>query len=184
MPALVVGYGRFGQTVAQMLMASDLSVTMVDTDVEMIDVAQGYGAKVYFGDGTRLDILRQAGAEEAALIMFCMDGDQMSAVALEAVQQAFPNAAIFLRAYDRRAVVRLKGSPARGVVREVMESAIKMALALNESGVSEEAIKRAEDMYRARDKERLKIDRGGRLARRARPHHHLATEPCAPIACR
>lgn len=181
--ALVVGYGRFGQTVAQMLMASDLSVTMVDTDVEMIDVAQGYGAKVYFGDGTRLDILRQAGAEEAALIMFCMDGDQMSAGALEAVQQAFPNAAIFLRAYDRRAVVRLRGSPARGVVREVMESAIKMArLALNESGVSEEAIKRAEDMYRARDKERLKIQIEAGDLRAARDRIITSPQSHAPLS--
>lgn len=180
--ALVVGYGRFCQTVAQMLMASDLSVTMVDTDVEMIDVAQGYGAKVYFGDGTRLDILRQAGAEEAALIMFCMDGDQMDGGALEAVQQAFPNAAIFLRAYDRRAVVRLKGSPARGVVREVMESAIKMArLALNESGVSEEAIKRAEDMYRARDKERLKIQIEAGDLRAARDRIITSPQGHAPL---
>lgn len=181
--ALVVGYGRFGQTVAQMLMASDLSVTMVDTDVEMIDVAQGFGAKVYFGDGTRLDILRQAGAEEAALIMFCMDGDQMSAGALEAVQQAFPNAAIFLRAFDRRAVVRLKGSPARGVVREVMESAIKMArLALHESGVSEEAIKRAEDMYRARDKERLKIQIEAGDLRAARDRIITSPQSHAPLS--
>jgi CPA2 family monovalent cation:H+ antiporter-2/glutathione-regulated potassium-efflux system protein KefB len=88
--ALIVGYGRFGQTVAQMLNASGLSVTLIDTDVEMIDVAGGFGAKVYFGDGTRLDLLRQAGADEAALILFCMDGDQMDAAALDAVHQAFP----------------------------------------------------------------------------------------------
>jgi CPA2 family monovalent cation:H+ antiporter-2/glutathione-regulated potassium-efflux system protein KefB len=56
--AIVVGYGRFGQTVAQMLNASDISVTMIDTDIEMIDIAGGFGAKVYFGDGTRLDLLR------------------------------------------------------------------------------------------------------------------------------
>lgn len=176
--ALTVGYGRFGQTVAQMLNASGLSVTLVDTDVEMIDVASNFGAKVYFGDGTRLDLLRQAGADEAALILFCMDGDQMDAHALEAVHQAFPQAAIFVRAFDRRAVVALRGSPARWVIREVMESAVKMArLALAETGVSEEIITRAEDMYRARDKERLKIQIEGGDLRAARDR--IITEPQA-----
>jgi len=70
---------------------------------------------------------------------------------------AVPQAAIYVRAYDRRAVVRLKGAPVRFVVREVIESAVKMArIALDHAGTSNEAIDRAEDMYRARDKERLK----------------------------
>jgi len=156
--ALVVGYGRFGQTVAQILMASDISVTLVDTDIEMIDIAGSFGAKVYFGDGTRLDLLRQAGAEEAALILFCMDGDQMSAEAVDAVHQAFPQASIFVRAYDRRTVVKLKKSAATRIVREVMESAVVMArMALEESGVSLEAAERAENFYRANDRERLKL---------------------------
>ena len=75
--AIVVGYGRFGQTVAQMLMAQGIAVTLIDTDIEMIDVAGSFGAKVYYGDGTRIDLLRQAGAAEAELILFCIDGDQI-----------------------------------------------------------------------------------------------------------
>lgn len=154
--AIVVGYGRFGQTVAQMLIASDVPVTLIDRDTEMIDVAGSFGAKVYFGDGTRIELLRQAGAEEAELILFCIDGDQLSAEFVESIHEAFPNAAIYIRAYDRRAVIKLQATPANYVVREVMESAIKMArLALEAAEVSEEAIDRAEDMYRARDRERL-----------------------------
>ena len=155
--ALIIGYGRFGQTVAQMLIASDIPVTLIDTDTEMIDVAGEFGAKVYFGDGTRLDLLRQAGAADAELILFCIDGDQVTPDLMEAVHEAFPNAAIFVRAFDRRAVIRLKGTPASYVVREVMESAVKMArLALENVDVSPEEIDRAEDMYRASDRERLK----------------------------
>lgn len=155
--ALVVGYGRFGQTVAQMLIASNIPVTLIDTDIEMIDVASGFGAKVYFGDGTRLDLLRQAGADEAELILFCIDGDQMSAELVEAVHEAFPKSAIYVRGYDRRSMIRLSGAPVAAVVREVLESAMKMArLALQELEVSPEDIDRAEDMYRARDKERLR----------------------------
>lgn len=169
--AIIVGYGRFGQTVAQMLIASDVEVTLIDTDIEMIDVAGDFGATVYFGDGTRLEVLRQAGAAEAELIMFCMDGDQIDANLVEGVRKAFPNAGIYVRAYDRRALVRLKPTPAKRVVREVLESAIKMArLALEDTGVSLEQINRAEDMYRARDRERLtlQIEAGDMRAARDR----------------
>jgi CPA2 family monovalent cation:H+ antiporter-2/glutathione-regulated potassium-efflux system protein KefB len=155
--ALIVGYGRFGQTVGQMLIAQGVPVTLIDTDIEMIDVAGSFGAKVYYGDGTRLDMLRQAGGADAELILFCTDGDQITPEMVEAVHEAFPRAAIFVRAYDRRSLIKLKGAPVRGVVREVLESAIKMArMALSSLGVDDEEIARTEDMYRARDKERLK----------------------------
>ena len=155
--ALIVGYGRFGQTVAQMLIAQGIPVTLIDTDTEMIDVAGEFGAKVYFGDGTRLDLLRQAGAAEAELICFCLDGDQVTAELLEGVHEAFPDAALYVRAYDRRALIKLKDSPARYVVREVLESAVKMArLALDSLGVDEVAVNKAEARFRGRDRERLR----------------------------
>ena len=154
--ALVVGYGRFGQTVAQTLMAGGIPVTLVDSDVEMIDVAEQFGAKVYFGDGTRIDLLRQAGAAEAELILFCIDGEQIEAEFLHAVHRAFPRAAIYVRGFDRRSVMKLSDSPAEYVVREVLESALRMArMALGKFGLSEDAIERAETLYRATDRERL-----------------------------
>ena len=154
--ALVVGYGRFGQTVAQMLLAQGIRVTLIDSDTEMIDVAGTFGAKVYFGDGTRLDLLRQAGAADAELILFCTDGDQLDAELVEAVHAAFPKASIFARAYDRRSVVKLKDAPLTGIVREVLESAVRMArLAMESSGVDSEEIDRTERLFRSRDCERL-----------------------------
>ena len=156
--ALIVGYGRFGQTVGQMMLTQGIQVTLIDTDVEMIDIAGEFGAKVYFGDGTRLDLLRQAGAAEAELILFCSDGDQVTPELVEAVHEAFPKAAIFVRVFDRRALLKLKGGPAAGVVRELLESAVRMARqAMAAVGVGEDEITRAEDLYRARDRERLKI---------------------------
>jgi glutathione-regulated potassium-efflux system protein KefB len=155
--ALIVGYGRFGQTVAQMLIAQGVPVTLIDTDIEMIDIASEFGAKVYYGDGTRMDLLRQAGAGEAELIMFCMDGDQISADLVTGVKEAFPQASIYVRAYDRRAVIKLKGAPLDGVVREVLESAVKMGrMALKSIGVDAAEIDRTEDTYRRKDKERLR----------------------------
>jgi CPA2 family monovalent cation:H+ antiporter-2/glutathione-regulated potassium-efflux system protein KefB len=155
--ALIVGYGRFGQTVAQMLIAQGIAVTLVDTDIEMIDVAGSFGAKVYYGDGTRLDLLRQAGAQDAELILFCTDGDQIEPEFVEAVHEAFPKAAIFVRAYDRRALVKLRDAPIAGAVREVLDSAVRMArMAMANVGVADEEIDRSETLYRARDRERLK----------------------------
>ncbi|MEN2786525.1 cation:proton antiporter [Sphingomonas qilianensis] len=156
--ALIVGYGRFGQTVAQMLIAQGVPVTLIDMDIEMIDIAGGFGAKVYYGDGTRMDLLRQAGAADAELIMFCIDGDQLSAELIDGVHEAFPQAKIFVRAFDRRSLLKLRDSKAQGVVREVLESAVKMArLAMLSIGIPEIEINRSEDHYRARDKERLKL---------------------------
>lgn len=156
--ALIVGYGRFGQTVGQMLNAQGISVTLIDTDIEMIDIAGQFGAKVYYGDGTRVDMLRQAGAGEAELILFCIDEDQVTPELVETAHESFPNASIFVRAYDRRMLLKLKGSPATAVVREVLESAIKMArLAMEAAGVDQDEIDRTEDLYRRRDRERLRI---------------------------
>jgi glutathione-regulated potassium-efflux system protein KefB len=169
--ALIVGYGRFGQTVGQMLAAQGIAVTLIDTDIEIIDIAGQLGAKVYYGDGTRIDMLRQAGAADAELILFCNDGDGIDAAMVEAVHEAFPNAAIFVRAYDRRALLKLKGSAAAGVVREVMESAVLMARdAMVAVGVDAGEIDRTEELYRRRDHERLKIQHaagGDLLAGRA-----------------
>ena len=155
--ALIVGYGRFGQTVGQMLIAQGIPVTLIDTDIEMIDVAGSFGAKVYYGDGTRLDLLRQAGAAEAEMILFCIDGDQLDGELMAGIHEAFPRASIFVRAFDRRAFLKLKGAPIAGIVREVLESAIKMArMAMASVGVDLEEIDRTEELYRARDRERLK----------------------------
>jgi CPA2 family monovalent cation:H+ antiporter-2/glutathione-regulated potassium-efflux system protein KefB len=156
--ALIVGYGRFGQTVGQMLIAQGIPVTLIDTDIEMIDIASEFGAKVYYGDGTRLDLLRQAGAADAELILFCLDGDQITPDIVEGVKSAFPKAGIFVRAFDRRALIKLKEAPVDGVVREVLESAVKMArLAMTSLDIPEEEIERSEQHYRNRDKERLKV---------------------------
>ena len=155
--ALIVGYGRFGQTVGQMLIAQGIPVTLIDTDVEMIDVAGEFGAKVYYGDGTRLDLLRQAGAAEAELILFCLDGDQVTPELLVSVKAQFPNATVFVRAFDRRAVIKLAGAPIEYAVREVLESAVAMSRrALASVGVDGPEIDRAEDKYRRNDRERLR----------------------------
>jgi monovalent cation:proton antiporter-2 (CPA2) family protein len=65
---LTVGFGRFGQLVCQQLLAMGFDVTIIDNDVEMLEAATRFGFKLYYGDGTRLDVLRAAGAGRARLI--------------------------------------------------------------------------------------------------------------------
>ena len=158
--AIVVGYGRFGQTVAQMLIGQKIPVTIIDNDVEMIRTAGDFGMKVYYGDGTRVDLLRRAGAEEAELILFCQDGDGLDTESVEAIHHSFPRAAIFVRAFDRRSVMKLRGAPVAGVVREVLESAIVMGRrAMEAVGVDLAEIDKTESEYRRRDYERLKVQK-------------------------
>lgn len=157
-PVIVVGYGRFGQTVAQMLMAKHVPVTLVDTDAEMIETAGSFGTKVYFGDGTRLDLLRTAGAEQASSILFCNDNasGSLTREALRAVMDAFPQARIMVRTFDRRHMIELSGLDVAYTQRELFESAVKMGrAALKAAGVPFPEIDRVEREYRLRDSERL-----------------------------
>lgn len=154
--AIVVGYGRFGQTVAQMLIAQGLSVTLIDRDPEVIETGGKFGMKVYYGDGTRPDLLRLAGAQDAELILFCLDGDQITTEMLEMVAHAYPQAAVMTRVFDRRTLIGLKDAPLAGAVREVFESAIVMARqALRAVGVDDGEIERSEGEYRRVDAKRL-----------------------------
>jgi glutathione-regulated potassium-efflux system protein KefB len=153
---IVIGYGRFGQTVAQMLMAKGISVTLIDSKPSQIELAGTFGSKVYYGDGTRLDLLRIAGAGEATALLFCIDGNGLTARKLEPILEAFPQAAVFVRAFDRVHLMELAPLDLAGTVREVFESAAAMgreALTLF-LGDADEA-RRVEREYRDRDRERL-----------------------------
>ena len=156
--AIVVGYGRFGQTVAQMLMAKDIGVTLIDKTPSMIETAGEFGTKVYYGDGLRLDLLRAAGADTAKVIAFCNDnkGGEMTRSAVKAVLEAFPQAAVMIRAFDRRHLIELRGLDLAFAQRELFESAIVMGrAALRASGIPGEEVERVDREYRMRDCDRL-----------------------------
>jgi monovalent cation:proton antiporter-2 (CPA2) family protein len=154
--AIVVGYGRFGQTVSQLLMAKGIDVILIDSKPSQIEVSGNFGMKVYYGDGTRIDLLRQAGADDAQMILFCIDGDTLDARRLEPILEAFPQAQMFVRAFDRRQVMAMDGVDLAGVFREVFESAVCMGReALIALGIDAEEVDRIERAYRERDTNRL-----------------------------
>jgi glutathione-regulated potassium-efflux system protein KefB len=156
--AIVVGYGRFGQTVAQMMMAKRIGVTLIDKKPGQIELASEFGTKVYYGDGVRLDLLRAAGAETARVIAFCNDNKdgELTADALRPVLEAFPQAAVMVRAYDRLHLIELDKLDLAFAERELFESAVAMGrAALKANGIPAPEVDRVEREYRSRDCERL-----------------------------
>ena len=161
--ALVIGFGRFGQAVSQILMGYGVSVTMIDIKPGQIETSGTYGAKVWYGDGRRVDLLRKAGADEAQLILFCLDDKDFAPRDLEAIQHSFPDAALFIRAYDRRQLIKFNDLGEGRVIREVYESAVRMGIeALAVLGASGDDIAGVEADFRHRDARRLaaQIDTG------------------------
>jgi len=155
---IVVGYGRFGQTAAQMLMAKRIGVTLIDKEPEMIEVAGTFGTKVYYGDGMRLDLLRIAGAETAKAILFCNDNkdEGLTREAVSRVLEAFPQAAVLVRAFDRVHLMSFDGLDLKFAQRELFESAVTMGrAALVAVGVVQDEADRVDREYRLRDCERL-----------------------------
>ena len=153
---IVVGQGRFGQTVTQIMQAGGHQVTMIDIKPQQIERSQIFGRQVFYGDGTRIDLLERAGAAEACAIFFCIDDRELDAETLEPLRHRFPKARIFVRAYDRRQALALMPDGGLRVTREVFESSISMAQqALSELGASDSAVIQAVDEFRRRDGTRL-----------------------------
>ncbi len=155
---IVVGYGRFGQTVAQMLMAKKVGVTLIDKTPTMIETADEFGTKVYYGDGLRIDLLRTAGAETAKAILFCNDNQdgELNRDAVQLVLEAFPQASVMVRVFDRRHLMQFSSLDLTFAQRELFESAVVMGKrALKAVGIEPGEIDRVDKEYRMRDCERL-----------------------------
>lgn len=134
---LVIGFGRFGQVVNQVLMAQGVDVTVIDFNVESIRGATRFGFKVYFGNGTRIDVLRAAGAERARLVAVCVDDQEATNRIVALVQENFPQARTFVRAYDRVHSIELMSRHVDYHMRETFESAVAFGrAALEELGVA------------------------------------------------
>ncbi|WP_349356835.1 cation:proton antiporter [Sphingobium nicotianae] len=155
---IIVGYGRFGQTVAQMLMGQGCKVTLIDKKPAQIEISGQFNIKVYYGDGTRIDLLRLAGAEQANLLIFAHDDHNFSAAALAPIQEAFPQIGILVRVFDRRQLLDFNALGNGAVTREVFESAVTMGrTALDRLGLTVPEIDEVERQYRANDQARLDV---------------------------
>ncbi|MDQ4061360.1 MAG: monovalent cation:proton antiporter-2 (CPA2) family protein [Pseudomonadota bacterium] len=153
---LVIGFGRFGQIVSQLLLTRGIAVTIIDNDVEMIDTAGRFGFRIYYGDGTRLDVLRAAGAERARLICICVDKRDAANRIVDIVREQFPDTLLYVRSFDRTHSLELVRKGVDYEMRETYESAMLFGKhALMGLGLSEELATAVEEDVRRRDAERL-----------------------------
>jgi monovalent cation:proton antiporter-2 (CPA2) family protein len=157
-PVLVIGFGRFGQIVSQCLLAEGIDVITIDNNPEMIAQASRFGFKVYYGDGTRLDVLRAAGAAAVRLVAICIDNREDASRVVDRVQAAFPGTQLYVRSYDRRHSLQLIGKGVEFELRETYESALLFGRkALEALGLNEERALAVEQFVRRRDLERLAL---------------------------
>lgn len=156
---LVIGFGRFGQILSQILLARNTDVTIIDSDADMIRSASQFGFKIYFGDGSRLDVLRASGAQTAVAIAVCIDNKEVSSHIVELIKSEFPQAKILVRSYDRTHARDLVRMGVDYQIREMFESSICIGKAtLKELGADENEIAEIISDIRARDKERFELD--------------------------
>ena len=155
---LVIGFGRFGQIASQALLARNVSVSIIDNDTDMIRAAAGFGFKVYYGDGKRLDVLHASGASKVRAIAVCVDKPDDALKITELVRHEFPLVRLLVRAFDRGHALKLLDIGVDYQVRETLESALVFSeaalLALDIDPA--EAAETVADVRR-RDAERLSL---------------------------
>jgi glutathione-regulated potassium-efflux system protein KefB len=155
---LIIGFGRFAQVVSQPLLARDVDVSIIDTDVEMIQAAGNFGFKVFYGDGSRLDVLRASGAGTAETILVCVDKSETADRVVELVKAEFPLTKLFVRAYDRGHAIRLVQAGVEYQLRETFESALVFGeQVLVDLGFSADEARETIEDVRRRDDERFSL---------------------------
>ena len=180
---LVIGFGRFGQVVSQALLARDVDVSIIDADVEMIRAAGTFGFKVYYGDGTRLDVLRASGAGTSDAILVCVDDAVAADRIVELAKHEFPLAKLYIRAFDRGHALRLVRAGVEYQVRETFESALVFGeQVLRGLEFSDAEVAETLADVRRRDEARFEQQLvGGLAAGRALLRGNLATPEPAPL---
>lgn len=126
-PILVAGFGRYGQIVSRVLLAQGQSCTVLDHDAEMIEAARNFGYRVFYGDATRLDLLRTAGAAKAKVLVVAVDDVAQSLAIVDLAREHFPQLEIVARARDVTHWNQLRDRNVMLVQRELFESSLLSA---------------------------------------------------------
>ena len=153
---LVIGFGRFGQIASQALLAKGHKISTIDTDTDMIRAAGQFGFKVYYGDGTRLDILRAAGIEKVDVVVIAIDKKEEAVKIAELLHAEYPLIKVMARAFDRGHAIALQNAGVDFQIRELFESALALSSeTLRLLGSTEEEIADLIDGVRQRDRQRF-----------------------------
>jgi len=125
-PVLIAGFGRVGQVVARVLRAKHIGFTAMDANPEHIDFIKRFGNKVFYGDASRLDLLRAARADRAKVFVLAIDDIEASMRTAAVVQQHFPHVTIFARARNRQHAYRLMDLGIKHIMRETFSGSLEL----------------------------------------------------------
>ena len=155
-PVIICGFGRVGQIVGRVLRMHGINFTALERDAGQVEVVRRFGQKVYFGDPTRPDLLRAAGAEQAKLIVVALDDPQAVLRIVDVVKSDFPNLAILARARNRWFTHLLMDRDVDGLVRDTYFSSLELSrMALTTLGIDPAAAERAVTLFRENDEKTL-----------------------------
>jgi glutathione-regulated potassium-efflux system ancillary protein KefC len=155
-PVIIAGFGRFGQIIGRYLFASGVRATVLDHDVDQIELLRKFGFRIFYGDATRLDLLQAAGAERAKLFVLAIDDVEASVRTAEVVRQHFPQLRIVARARNVTHWVALRKVGVEQVERETFESALRSGRqALEHLGVGPYEARERADRFRRQNLETL-----------------------------
>jgi glutathione-regulated potassium-efflux system ancillary protein KefC len=126
-PIILAGYGRFGQVVGRFLTGQGIKVTVLEKNPDQIALLRKFGFKGYFGDATRLDLLRSAGIEHAKLLIVTVDNVDASLEIVRLAREEFPALTVFVRARNRQHAYDLNRLGVHYFKRELFDSSLTMA---------------------------------------------------------
>ncbi len=126
-PIIIAGFGRYGQIVSRLLLAQDIPTTVLDHDAEMIETARSFGYRVFYGNATRLDLLRKAGAATAQILVVAVDDVEQSLAIVDLAKQHFPLLQLVVRARDATHWNKLRDRDVTLIQRELFESSLQSA---------------------------------------------------------
>jgi monovalent cation:proton antiporter-2 (CPA2) family protein len=156
---VIAGFGRFGQIAARILRAKRIPFTALDASAEHVDFVKQYGNKIYYGDASRLDILRAAQTDKARAFVLAIDDVEASLRTAELVRRHFPHVPLYARARNRQHALRLLDLGARAIRRETLLSALDLTgEVLRGLGLPEREVRFAIDTFKSQDEQRLMED--------------------------
>ena len=173
-PVIIAGFGRVGGIVARMLRAKRIGFVALEANPAQVDFVRRFGARVYYGDASRLEMLRAAHAEEAKVLVVAIGEIETSLRLIHLVQTNFPHLKIVARARDRRHAYRLMDQGVMVFQRETFLSSVALAGdTMRALGLSRDEVETAKTTFRSHDEARLAehyevADDEERLARRVR----------------
>jgi glutathione-regulated potassium-efflux system ancillary protein KefC len=126
-PIIIAGFGRYGQIVGRMLNANGQSATVLDHDAEAVESLRKFGWPAFYGDATRLDLLRVAGADRAKIFVLAIDDVAQSVEVAKLVTQHFPHLTVVARARNVTHYYELYKLGITLIERETLDSALMSA---------------------------------------------------------